>query len=144
MNIKIRLANKDDTSQVLSLFEKYLSPDNDALYSQEFFCPFGMKAAIKRNQMLIACDKHKIVAAARFYKRKRGKKTSLYQFVVDVNYRGKRLLSKILDLIRDFDITALCPKTSDFNNYYRKTGWVLSKENNEKYNYWVLPAKKKI
>lgn len=145
MNLKIRLAKESDKDQVLSLFKKYLLPDNDALYSQEFFCPFGMKAAIKRGQMLVACAKDTIVAAARFYERKRDRKTSLYQFVIDANYRGKGFLSKMLNLIREYDIVALCPKASDFNSYYRKTGWVLSKKNSDsgKYNHWVLPAKKK-
>lgn len=140
MNLGVRFASTEDTDQVLSLFEKYLSPDNNALYSQEFFCPFGVKAAIKRNQMIVVCDKGIVVAAARFYKRKNEEKVSLYQFAVDVNYRGNKLLLKMLDLVRDNDIIVLCPKTSDFNNYYRKTGWVLFKEDSA-HNHWVLPAK---
>jgi len=139
MNLEVRFANTKDTDQVVSFFEKYLSSDNDALYSQEFFCPFGVKAAIKRNQMIVACDKDVVVAATRFYKRKNEEKISLYQFAVDVNYRGKRLSLKMLDLIRDNDIIVLCPKTSDFNNYYRKTGWVLSRKDSE-HNHWILPA----
>ena len=140
MGLEVRFAGTEDTDQVLSLFGKYLSPDNDALHSQEFFCPFGVKAAIKRNQMIVACNKNIVVAAARFYKRKNEEKISLYQFAVDTNYRGEKLSLKMLDLIRDNDIIVLCPKTSDFNDYYRKTGWGLSKKDNE-HNHWVLPAK---
>jgi len=141
---KVKLASKNSTDQVLSLFEKYLLPNNDALSSEEFLCPFGVRAAIRRNQMLVIYSGSTIIAAARFYKKKHDKETSLYQFVVDVNHRGKRLLLKMLNFIRDQDIVSLCPKNSDFNNYYRKTGWILSKKNGEKYNHWVLPAKQKI
>lgn len=60
MESKVKLASKNDTDQVLSLFEKYL------LSSDEFLCPFGIRAAIKRNRMLVVYSDNTIVAAPRF------------------------------------------------------------------------------
>ncbi|MCA9731943.1 MAG: GNAT family N-acetyltransferase [Deferribacteres bacterium] len=134
----IRFALPEEINQIIALFERNLSRNNDALYSEEFFCPLGVKSAIRREHLVIAINNNNIIAAARFYKRKKQKLISLYQFAIDASYRGKGLLLEMLKFICDTDILVLCPKTSSFNTYYRKTGWLL-KDSDDKSNYWILP-----
>lgn len=138
--MEIRLATYRDIDRVISFFEENLSSDNDAIYSEEFFCPLGVRAAIRRNQLIVAVEDSAIIAAVRFYRRKTKKVTSLYQFAIGISYRGKGLLKKMLELICDTEIVALCPKTSSFNAYYQKTGWIL-KESDGSYNHWYLPSR---
>jgi len=124
-NMEIRLADINDTEQVRLFFSKYLSTENDALYSDEFFCPDGVMAAIKRGQMIITIEDNKIIGAVRFYRKKKIQQISLYQFAIDSNFRGKDLLMEMLEKLRDTDIVVLCPRKSSFNEYYRRTGWML-------------------
>jgi hypothetical protein len=135
--MKIRLARRSDISRVISFFAKYLSRENDALYSEEFFCSSGVSAAIKREQVMIALDSDLLVGAARFYRRKQCPQISLYQFAIDTLYRGKGILKQMLEPLRDVDIVARCPKESSFNYYYRSTGWTFRKSE-EHYYQWVL------
>jgi len=123
--MEIRLADINDTEQVRLFFSKYLSTENDALYSDEFFCPDGVMAAIKRGQMIITIEDNKIIGAVRFYRKKKIQQISLYQFAIDSNFRGKDLLMEMLEKLRDTDIVVLCPRKSSFNEYYRRTGWML-------------------
>lgn len=133
----IRLATSSDIENVCSFFSKYIVKGNDALHSDEFLCMFGVKAAIGRNQVIIAIEDSEIVGAVRFYRKKQISETSLYQFAIDSKYRGKSLLLKLLEQIRDRDIVVLCPKESKFNSYYEKTGWKILKEIGE-CNQWCL------
>ena len=133
----IRPAVRSDTDQVRSFFARHLSRDNDALYSDEFFCPLGVGAAIKRNEMMVAVEAGSIVGAVRFYRRKQCRQISLYQFAVDASCRGKGILLKMLEPLRDTDIVVLCPSESSFNRYYRSTGWMLQ-ERKGRYNQWGL------
>jgi len=135
-----RYANKSDTVQVISLFEQYLLKDNDAIYSEEFFCSYGMKAAIRKNQMIVAIENDLIIGAMRFYRKKKQNNISLYQFAVSVPYRGRNIMMKMLELINDIDIIIKCPLSSKFNIYYQKMGWTLIRHD-EIYNYWCLPSK---
>lgn len=135
--MKIRLATSNDIENVCSFFSKYIVKGNDALYSDEFLCMFGVKAAIGRNQVIIATEDNQTVGAVRFYRKKQISETSLYQFALDSNHRGKSLLLKMLEQIRDRDIVVLCPKESQFNGYYDKTGWKVLKEIGE-CNQWCL------
>ena len=68
--MEIRFAINQDTLQVITLFEKNLSYENDAIHSEEFFCHAGVKAAIRRQQILVAVEGNIIVAAIRFYRQK--------------------------------------------------------------------------
>jgi len=106
--MEIRLADINDTEQVRLFFSKYLSTENDALYSDEFFCPDGVMAAIKRGQMIITIEDNKIIGAVRFYRKKKIQQISLYQFAIDSNFRGKDLLMEMLEKLRDTDIVVLC------------------------------------
>ncbi|EKE04895.1 MAG: hypothetical protein ACD_19C00429G0055 [uncultured bacterium] len=138
--MNIRLATSNDIQNVCSFFFKYIVKGNDALCSDEFLCMFGVKAAVSRNQVIIAIEDNEIVGAVRFYRKKQVPQTSLYQFAIDNNHRGKSLLLTMLEQIRDRDIVVLCPKESQFNNYYDKTGWNILDKIRE-YNQWCLQKK---
>jgi hypothetical protein len=129
MNIEI--ATVSNTSEVIRFFNKHLSIDNEAVYSPEFFCPDGVKAAVRRGQVLIASNDKCIIAALRFYKRKTKDSISLYQFAVDQQYRGKGLIQHMLKSLDSCTIEVLCPAISDFNIYFVKTGWTTL-DSNEK------------
>ena len=137
--MKIKLATKEYSEEVVEFFEKNLKRENEALYSEEFFCPFGVRAAVGRSQIILAIDGDKIVGAVRFYPRKRDKIISIYQFAVDEKYRGQKIMNLIFNTIleeeKDFQfLEALCPVEISFNSFYKKTGWKLRKKD-EKFNY---------
>lgn len=138
-SIAVRFAQPRESAQVIAVFERNLTRDNDAIYSDEFLCRSGTRAALKKNQIVVALADNTIVAALRFYKRKRERITSLYQFAIDVPYRGRGLLMKMLALIRDTNVVVLCPRGSSFNTYYEKTGWTLSGDDGT-HKHWSLPA----
>jgi len=138
--MEIRLATINDAEQVKLFFSRYLSNENDALFSDEFFCPYGVMAAVKRGQMLIAIENTIIAGALRFYRRKKTQQISLYQFAVDSNFRRRALIMKMLEQLRDTDIVVLCPLKSSFNQYYRKTGWTLLQPIRD-FNQWCLKRK---
>jgi len=135
MNTFVKLATQRDTNQVIALFEENLSRDNEAIYSNEFFCLDGVKAAIRRNQIIVTVCDNQVVAAARFYKRKREDIISLYQFAVDKSYRGNHLISKMLRFFYKTKIIVLCPQESSFNKYYKNTGWILE-TSTQGVNHW--------
>jgi hypothetical protein len=138
--MEIRIAITHDTKRICSFFSKHLSKKNDALYSDEFFCSMGVRAAIKRGQMIIAVEGKIIAGVARFYRKKKTQQISLYQFAVDSKHRGTGLLLNMLEQLRVPDIVVLCPKESTFNNYYNKTGWILMDQIGE-FNQWRLKRK---
>jgi hypothetical protein len=69
--MEIGLAALKDTEQVKLFFSRYLSSENDALYSEEFFCSDGVMASIKRGQMIIAFEDNNTAGAVRFYQKNR-------------------------------------------------------------------------
>jgi len=122
--MKIKLATKEHEKEILFLFQKNLDENNPAIYSQEFFCPFGLKSAIQRKQVVIVLnEKKEVVAGLRFYPRKRDGIVSLYQFVIGEKKRGKNLLRKMLEKTGYKKFEVLCPIKIDFNEYYKKTDW---------------------
>ncbi|MCH7322089.1 GNAT family N-acetyltransferase [Solibacillus sp. MA9] len=135
--MQIALANPTHISEVVSFFNENLERNNSAVYSEEFFCPFGVKAAIRRNQMIVATVEGQVVGAFRFYRKKTQNRISLYQFAISEIYRGQGLLKKMLKTINDLPIISLCPTDSDFNDYYDKSGWYLQ-EQNEEFNVWIF------
>ena len=135
--MQIAFANLHHISEVVSFFNENLDSNHSAVYSEEFVCPLGIKAAIRRNQMIVATVEGQVVGAFRFYRKKTQNKISLYQFAIRGDYRGQGLLKKMLKPINDLPIMILCPMNSDFNDYFRKTGWSLQ-EQNEEYKIWVI------
>jgi len=126
--------------EIINFFEKYLDKNNEAITGREFFCPFGLTAALKKKLLIIIFDNEKIVASVRFYPRKRDHIVSVYQFAINENYRGQSLLKKMLSITGFKTFEILCPLNSKFNEYYKKTSWQLTKVD-EKYNYRGLSLK---
>ncbi|MGE7930837.1 N-acetyltransferase family protein [Lysinibacillus xylanilyticus] len=135
--MQIALANPAHISEVVSFFNENLERNNSAVYSEEFLCPLGVKAAIRRKQMIVATVEGQVVGAFRFYRKKTQNKISLYQFAISEVYRGQGLLKKMFKMINDLPIVALCPTDSDFNEYYYKTGWNLQEQSDE-FKIWVF------
>ncbi|MEY9973690.1 putative GNAT family acetyltransferase [Lysinibacillus sp. RC46] len=135
--MQIALANPAHISEVVSFFNENLERNNSAVYSEEFLCPLGVKAAIRRKQMIVATVEGQVVGAFRFYRKKTQNKISLYQFAISEVYRGQGLLKKMFKTINDLPIVALCPTDSDFNEYYYKTGWNLHEQSDE-FKIWVF------
>ena len=46
---------------IQKFFDKNLDRKNKALYSDEFFCPFGISAAIKRKQVFAIFENEKVL-----------------------------------------------------------------------------------
>jgi diaminopimelate decarboxylase len=125
--MKIKLATKEYSEEIVEFFENNLKRENEALYSEEFFCPFGVKAAVGGGQIMLAIDGEEIVGAVRFYPRKRDKIISLYQFAVDEKYRGQKIMNLIFKAILEKEkgfqfLEALSPIKISFNSFYKKTG----------------------
>ncbi|WP_274310001.1 GNAT family N-acetyltransferase [Solibacillus daqui] len=135
--MQIALANPTQISEVVSFFNENLERNNSAVYSEEFFCPLGVKAAIRRKQMIVATVEGQVVGAFRYYRKKTQNKISLYQFAISEVYRGQGLLKKMLKTINDVPIVALCPIDSNFNDYYYKSGWILQEQSDE-FKIWVF------
>lgn len=135
--LQIRLADSRQISDIIHFQQKYLLPGNSSIYSSEFLCPKGVKAAVFQGQMIVALQNNKIIGIVRFYKSKRYDIISLYQFAIDPAFRGIGLLGEMLKLIHNKDIVSRCPKASEFNEYYKKTGW-LCKYEDPGFNHWLF------
>ena len=135
--MQIAFANPTQIPEVVSFFNGNLDSNNSAIYSPEFLCPHGIKAAIRRKQMIVATVNGQVVGAFRFYRKKTQNNISLYQFAVSEIYRGQGLLKKMLETINDLPIISLCPTNSNLNNYYVKSGWYLQEQSGE-FNVWVF------
>ncbi|HRX63728.1 MAG TPA: hypothetical protein P5060_01350 [Candidatus Absconditabacterales bacterium] len=127
MALTIKFANIEDRDLLVDFFSKHLEKDNDGIYSEEFTCPYGIKRAINRNQIVIAKDDKQIIGALRFYPQKKKDITSLYQFAIIKNRRGKELLKTMLRETKNKTIQSRCKKEAKFNEYYKKTGRKLIK-----------------
>lgn len=135
--MQIALANSTHISEVATFFNENLERNNSAVYSEEFLCPLGLKAAIRRKQMIVAIVDGQIIGAFRFYRKKTSNSISLYQFAINEVYRGQGLLKKMLITINDLPIHALCPLESEFNEYFYKSDWHLQ-EQSEEFKIWVF------
>jgi len=125
--LTIKFANIEDRDLLVDFFSKHLEKDNDWIYSEEFTCPYGIKRAINRNQIVIAKDDKQIIWALRFYPQKKKDITSLYQFAIIKNRRWKELLKTMLRETKNKTIQSRCKKEAKFNEYYKKTGRKLIK-----------------
>jgi len=141
MNFKIKYAEKLEIEKVIEFFSKHINKDNDWIISEEFLCPYWIKWAILRKQMIIIVDNNdNIFWALRFYPRKIDDIISVYQFALDERIRGKDIIKKMLKFTGYNIFQAQSFVNSNFNNYYIKQNWKLIKEN-EKNNCWELVIK---
>ncbi|MDX8364707.1 GNAT family N-acetyltransferase [Cytobacillus sp. IB215665] len=135
--MKVALGHITDAPKIVSFFKRNLCRNNSGIYSEEFFCPLGIQAAIWRKQLIVAIVDNQIVGAFRFYRKKTSNSISLYQFAINEDFRGQGLLKKMLRTINDLPIYALCPIESKFNEYYFKSGWHLQ-EQNISFKVWIF------
>ena len=139
--MNIQLARTNHIPSVQSFFQKHLAREMEGIYSDEFVCPLGVRAAVQRQQMLVAVVNDEIVGAIRFYPKKTVRKVSLYQFAIDERFRGRGVLQQMLAQCRDTPIHALCPVESSFNTFYEKAGFQLREQGNE-FKEWVYNNEK--
>lgn len=71
--MQITLANPTYISEVVTFFNENLDRNNSAVYSEEFVCPLGIQAAIRRKQLIVATAEGQVVGAFRFYRKKNTK-----------------------------------------------------------------------
>lgn len=126
-----------DFDDVNLFFRDRLSRDNKAIFCEEFFCPLGLKFAMKKKRVVVVHVNSVVVSALRFYLRKSDDIVSVYQFAIDENYVGNGLLVEMLKFTGCKEFEVLCPVGLEFNNYYEKSGWDLFCEKNG-FNYWGL------
>ncbi len=87
-------------SVALAFQKRYLIVDDKDLSSREFLCPLGLRAAVKRKEVIVALEEDRsIVGIARIYISKRHGHASLYQFAINEDYRKTGLLKKMLNLV---------------------------------------------
>ena len=141
--VEIKICEPERLQDLLLFHERYLSPNNNNLYSPEFSCPIGLHAAVKRKEVIVALESENIVGMFRFYLTKRHGHASLYQFAVDDQYRGTGLLRRMLSLISTVDIVCRCPNNSNLNSYFSKQDWKLKSQDN-RFSYWYIEAEKQI
>ncbi len=132
----VKNAKLQDLNFVVNFFDKYLDKNNPALYSREFFCPSGVKAAISKDLVILILDNDNLVAAVRLYPRKRDNIVSVYQFAISEKYRGNNLLKSMLNFTKYKTFEFVCPAEIKFNEYYEKLGAEII--NKDKLNCWRL------
>ena len=133
----IVLAKRNMTSALIKLSMSVLQAGNEAIYNEEFLCIKGLQAAIIKENVVVALHFGNICGLMRFYPNKRVERISLYQFAIAESDRGNNLATKMLDLIYSRykkPIISKCPATSVFNEYYAKTGWAKTMEDD--YCHW--------
>lgn len=134
--MNIELAKPSYAQQVVRFLDEQLSEDIVPLTNSEFLCPDGVRAAIRRGQMLVAWNEDGLAGALRFYMKKSGT-VSLYQFAIAPPHRRQGLLVRMLRTL-DAPVEAACPAASSLNDYFAKTGWVLADDSIGQ-NRWRLP-----
>lgn len=135
MKLTLKIAEEIEIKSIQLFFKMHLKENTPWITNEEFLCPFWISSAIKRKQIIILKNWIRIVWALRFYPRKNDNITSVYQFALDEKIRGKWLIEKILKKTwwKVFEVS--CFINSEFNEYYKKTWWILEK-NDKKFNYW--------
>ena len=100
MEAEFRFARKNDTVDLLEFFDKNLDKDIwGGAVSREFLCPFGLKSAVNRGQVVIVVRSEELVAALRFYPRKTSDTVSIYQFAFAKDAKMDSLFTKNLKKI---------------------------------------------
>ena len=133
----VRLARKEEADQCVEFFARCLEAKE--VFSPEFLCPMGVRSAVGRGQIMVCCDKVEIIAAVRFYRRKRSPCVSIYQFAVSPSWRGHGLFGMLLDALPAGLRIACCSPCSSLNKYYSKTGWILRRRSSICHE-WALPT----
>ncbi len=150
MKLILKIAEDKEIKLVQDFFKKYLGDfeiflqdDSTWIISYEFLCPYWVKWAVKKGNVVILKNDNKIYWALRFYPRKRDNITSIYQFALDKKVRWKRLIFKMLEKTWYENFESTCFLNSKFNEYYKKLWWKL-KRSDDKFNYRSYATKKEL
>ncbi|EDY21029.1 hypothetical protein CfE428DRAFT_1322 [Chthoniobacter flavus Ellin428] len=133
----VRLADREEADVCVEFFARHLTEDN--VFSREFLCPMGVRAAVTRGQVIVCKVGLEVIAAVRFYCRKRTACVSIYQFAVNPTWRGHRLSLEMIKAVPRGLRISCCSPSSSLNEYYVKTGWTLRRRSCQK-NEWTLPC----
>ncbi|MCR8981422.1 GNAT family N-acetyltransferase [Brevibacillus laterosporus] len=133
--MQIKLAHPLMAQEIAQFFHEHIAENSDSIANREYLCPDGSRAAVRRNQVLVALEGDVIAGALRFYPKKSTQTISLYQFAVAKNYRSKGLLYTMLQNLGDYPIEVLCPIQGSLNTYYSIKGWQC-KGQNKGCNLW--------
>ncbi len=133
--MKICFATKEDSENTINYFDKNLKKEdfweNYKEKFNEYFCPYWVRWAILREEVILLKNSENIIWALRFYPRKNSKIASLYQFAFDENIKKQKILYKMLDYTWYKVFQAKCTKDSKLNDYFEKLNWILIKSNKE-------------
>jgi len=124
--------------ELIKLSDTTLKSDNDAVYTEEFLCEQGLRSSVFKGYVVAVLSDGNICGMLRFYPNKRADQISIYQFAVSESHRGRGLVEKMLKFLHAHyrgAIIAKCPANTSFNNYYIKSGWTKTAENDD-YYYW--------
>lgn len=135
--MKITYASQEDLKNLISFFENHIKKADFSEYYYEYFCPYGLKAAIKRWQVIILKLDDNIMWAIRFYPRKKENHVSLYQFALSEQVRWKGILEKMLKFTWYSYFWFKATTDLELNSYFQKQKWELSKIE-ERFNYWKI------
>lgn len=135
--MKITYASQEDLENLISFFETHIIKTDFSEYYYEYFCPYGLKAAIKREQVIVLKNEDDIIWAMRFYPRKKENLVSLYQFALSKQVRWKGILEKMLKFTWYSCFLFQATKELKLNNYFQRQKWELSKTD-DNFNYWEL------
>lgn len=135
--MKLVFATENDSENLIIFFNNHINKnDFDECY-YEYFCPYWLRAAIKRDQVIILKDNETILGALRFYFRKTDNKVSLYQFALDKKVRSKWVLNKMLKFTWYSSFRFQVLKDMKLNDYFKKKNWSLL-ETDLRFNYWEI------
>lgn len=124
-DLEFSIARPDQASAVVAFLSAHKEAIESSAPSGEFTCESGNRAAVQRQEVLIAMLNGSVVAAARFYRRRRADRISLYQFAVCEGLRGHGILQGLLSLLGgDTPIDAKCKADAVINEYFSSAGWV--------------------
>lgn len=135
--IHYRTANMTDAEPLAHFFEYHREAIATSTENREFLCALGTRAAIRKNEILLALVGGEIIGAVRIYVRKTTPKVSVYQFAIDASYHDQDLLRNMLEHHGAKVFETTCTKEAPANDYFRSTGWIKI-SNNEKNNIWQL------
>lgn len=135
--MKITYANIEEYESINIFFDENIIKADFPEHYYEYFCPYGLKAAIKREQVIVLKDDDKILGALRFYPRKKEKLVSLYQFALSEQVRWKGILEKMLKFTWYNNFWFQVFIDMSLNYYFEKKNWSLNKTEKE-FNYWQL------
>jgi hypothetical protein len=137
-SLQLHLAEQCQSDDCVDFFAAYL-PRADSEIEPEFLCPSGVRAAIRRREIVVLLDEGQVVGAVRFYLQRRRPIISLYQFAIAPPYRSRGLFPAMLEPLRDRVILTRFPASAVVNRYLKKAGWYFERQFNGR-SFWSLPS----